>query len=329
MSTEHASDGPEPVGVALYGANGHQIHALLATRRATARLVAVAEFPPERLPPGLRGRDGARACRDLDELLADPRVELVSLCSPRRRDQARDAIRALRAGKHVYAEKPCAFSEPELDAILAAAREGGGMFREMAGTAFAQPYLEMRRVVRSGALGRVIQVVAEKSYPWHDGRPQDEDIDGGLVRQCAIHALRFVEHVAGERITSASAIETRAGNPVPGGGSRVAACLMLGLASGGVASIAANYLNPEGAGVWGYETLRILGDQGMVESAQGGARTRLVVGGRDFGPLDVTRPGIEYLDAFIARIRGRGDLPLTSEEELSPTRWAIRAKQTL
>ncbi|OAM88197.1 Gfo/Idh/MocA family oxidoreductase [Termitidicoccus mucosus] len=319
---------PQPVGVALYGANGHQIHGLLAARRDMARLCAVAGFPPEKLPPGLRARDGARVCANLDDLLADPRVELVSLCSPRRRDQALDAIRALRAGKHVYAEKPCAFSEPELDAILDAARENGRVFREMAGTAFLQPYLEMRRIVLSGILGRVVQVVAEKSYPWHDARPQDEDIDGGLIRQCAIHALRFVEHVACERIVSAGAIETRAGNPVAGGGSRIAACLMLGLASGGVAGIAANYLNPKGTGEWGYETLRILGEKGMVESTQGGAHTRLVVGDRDLGPLDTSQPGIEYLDTFLAQIRGRGAMPLSSEEELSPTRWVIRAKQS-
>lgn len=329
MNTHAAQKTPRPVGVALYGANGHQIHGLLATRAGSARLVAVAEFPPDKLPPGLRERDGTRLCASLDELLANPDVELVSLCSPRRHDQARDAIRALRAGKHVYAEKPCAFDEAELDEIIAAARENGRMFREMAGTAFAQPYLEMRRIVRSGAIGRVIQVVAEKSYPWHDGRPQDEDIDGGLIRQCAIHAMRFIEHVACERISSVNALETAAGNPVAGGGSRIAASMMLGLESGGVASIAANYLNPKGTGVWGYETLRIFGDQGMVESTQGGAQTRLVIGERDLGSLDTSQPGIEYLDTYLAQIRGRENMPLSSEEELSPTRWVIRAKRSL
>jgi predicted dehydrogenase len=329
MNTHPSGASANPVGVALHGANGHQIHGLLATRRDTARLVAVAAFPPEKLPLGLREQDGVRICRDLDELLADPRVELVSLCSPRRSDQARDAIRALRAGRHVYAEKPCAFSEAELDAILAAARGNGRHFREMAGTAFFQPYLEMRRIVRSGVIGRVVQVVAEKSYPWHDARPQDEDVDGGLLRQCAIHAMRFVEHVACERVRSISALETTAGNPVAGGGSRMASCIMASLESGGVASIAANYLNPKGTGMWGYETLRILGEKGMVESTQGGAYTRLVAGGCDFGPLDVSRPGIEYLDTYLALLRGCGGMPLSSGEELSPTRWVIRARQSL
>jgi predicted dehydrogenase len=317
-----------PVNVALYGANGHQIHERLVNH-PQARLVAIAGFPREQLPPELRDNPEVRAYETLDQLLADPRVELVSLCSPRRRLQAGDAIRALQAGKHVYAEKPCACNEVELDTILRTAQTTGRMFREMAGTAFEQPYLAMREVVRSGRIGRVVQVVAEKSYPYHDLRPQDEQFDGGLVRQCAVHAVRFIEHVAGARIRSVRAMESTAGNPVAGGGLRMAACLMLVLEGGGLASIAANYLNPKGSGQWGYETLRILGEQGFVESTQSGRHTRLVVGDRDHGALDLSAPGLDYFDAYLATLRGTGEMPLTLQEELSPTRWVLRAKQSL
>jgi predicted dehydrogenase len=316
------------VNIAIYGANGHQIHDLLVNR-PNARLVGIAEFPREKLPRALRADADIRDFVDLADLLADPGVELVSLCSPRRRDQAADAIRALRAGKHVYAEKPCAFDEAELDEILRVAKETGKMFREMAGTAFLQPYFAMREVVHAGQIGRVVQVIAEKSYPFHAGRPQDEDVDGGLIRQCAIHGVRFVEHVAGARLRSIRAMESTASNPVHGGDLRMAACLMMGLEGGGLASLVANYLNPPGTGLWGYETLRILGDKGLVESMQSGRHTRLVIGDRDCGRLDLSEPGVEYLDAYLNAIRGVGDMPLTLEEELSPTRWVIRAKQTL
>lgn len=320
---------PSPVRVALYGDNGHQIHDLLATRQQQARLTAIAAFPRERLPPALRRDPAVREHATLDDLLADPQVDLVSLCSPCRRRQAGDAIRALRAGKHVYAEKPCAFTEPELDAILAAAQTAGRMFREMAGTAFEQPYLAMRGVVQSGCLGRIVQVIAEKSYPYHDRRPQDEDVDGGIIRQCAVHAVRFIEHVAGVRIASVRAMESTAGNPVADGGLRMAACLMFGLEGGGLASVAANYLNPKGTAVWGYETLRILGDRGFVESTRSGRHTRLVLGDRDCGPLDLSAPAEDYLDAYLATLRGEGAMPFTLEEELSPTRWVIRAKNAV
>jgi len=316
------------LGVALYGDNGHQVQAHLVAH-PLARLVGIAAFSRDRLPPPLRACAQVAEYPDLEALLADPRVDLVVLCSPRRAGQAEHAIRALRAGRHVYAEKPCALTEPELDGILAAAKETGRVFREMAGTAFEQPYLAMREIVRAGRLGRVVQVVAEKSYPWHAGRPRDEAVDGGLILQCGVHAMRFVEHVAGARVRSVRALETPAGNPAGEGGLRMAACLMLELEGGGLASLAANYLNPGGTGVWGYESLRILGERGLVESAQGGARTRLVIGETDHGPLPTAAPGIDYLDALLGMLSGAGEMPLTLEEELRPTRWVLRAKAAL
>ncbi len=319
------------IRVGLYGINGHQSQSGLASHPRT-RLVAIAGIPREELPPALRGEAALRVHGTFEELLADPEVDFVSLCSPRRADQAGDAIRALRAGKHVLAEKPSASTEEELDAILAAAAETGRAFHEMADTAFWQPYYAMREIVKSGRLGEIVQVVAEKSYPCHDKRPQDEAVDGGLIAQNAIHALRFVEHVAGTPIASIRAVETSLGNPVAGGGLRMAASMMLTLKNGGVASIAANYLNPGGTGIWGDESLKILGTRGLVESRAGGKWTRLVIGDKDLGPLDGSGPAISWLDAVLESLPelgpGRKAMPLTLEEELSPLRWALRANRS-
>lgn len=311
--------------VGLHGTNGHQIHGALVAH-PLAKLVAISDFPPEKLPSALHDTPGIRRHATLDALLADDAVDLVVLCSARRADQAAEALRALLAGKHVLAEKPCALAEADLDALLATARETGRVFREMAGTAFGQPYLAMREIVRSGRLGEIVQVISEKSYPWFEGRPQDEAIDGGLIAQNAIHALRFVEHVACAPVASVSAVETRLGNPVASGGLRMAASLALTLANGGVASLSANYLNPRGSGVWGEESLKILGARGFVESRSGGAFTRLVLGDTDHGAIDLTPPRASWLTTFFASLLGQAKMPLTAEEELSPTRWAIRAR---
>jgi predicted dehydrogenase len=314
------------IRVGIYGDNGHQVHNLVE-KSAIGELVAIAAFPVKKLPESYQ-KAGVPAYATLDELLADPQVDLVSLCSPRRADQAADTIRALRAGKHVYAEKPSALNEADLDEIIRVSRETGRLFHEMAGSAFTQPYLAMRKIVQAGRIGEVIQVTAEKSYPYHDGRPQDEAVDGGLTCQSAIHALRFIEQVAGVKIASVKAAETTAGNPVPNGGLRMSSILLLTLENGGLASIAANYLNQRGGtGVWGYESLRIFGTLGLIETIRGGQLTRLVIGEKDFGPLDVSEPEIEYFDAFLRSLVDGTAMPLTLEQELSPLRWALRAKE--
>ena len=313
------------IRVGLYGLNGHQIHNNLVSH-PLAKLVAVAAFPRGKLAPAQQDDASIRFHDSFEALIADPDVDFIALCSPRRADQADHAIRALRAGKHVLAEKPCALTETDLDAIVAAARDTGKLFHEMAGSGFGQPYFALREVVRSGVLGEIVQVISEKSYPYGDWRPQDEALDGGLILQNAIHSLRFVEHTAGIPVVSVRAVETTLGNPVAGGGLRMASVLMLTLKNGGVASVTANYLNQPGTGVWGNESLKILGARGFVESTAGGKFTRLVIGDKDHGPLDTTGPAINWLDTFFNEIAGRARFPVTLAEELSPTRWVLRAK---
>ncbi len=306
------------LGIALYGSNGHQIGGALKDH-PRARLVAVAAMDPPDYAPDVRRHAG------LEGILADREVDLVSLCSPRRDAQARDALRCLAAGKHVYAEKPCALDEADLDRIIAAAGRGPARFREMAGTAFEQPYLAMTEVVRSGRLGEVAQVFAQKSYPLGN-RPQDEGVVGGIVTWVGVHALRFVEHITGIRIREIEARETALGNPGQGD-LRTAAVLTLTLDNGALGSVICNYLNPPGFGRHGNEHVRIFGTRGFVEATDGGTRTRLVIGKEDCGALACRKQAPPYEDLYINELLGLGAMPLTLEDELHPTRMALRAQR--
>jgi predicted dehydrogenase len=287
-----------------------------------AQLVAVAALKQATVP------EGVKRYTTLDELIADPNVDLVSLCSPRRADQARDAIRCLEAGKHVYAEKPCALTEKELEAILAAAKRSGKEFHEMAGTAFAPHYAIMRKLVREGAIGDVIQVFVQKSYKYGQARPQDEALDGGQFLQAGIHAARMIEHVGGVRMKSVTGWETKFGSPEKGEG-RTASAAQIALENGGIATIIINYLNP---GITqmphGNETLRIFGTKGFIESDEDGARTRLVTKDGVVAPLEKV-PGMDYFDAVAKHLASGAPMPLTLEEELHPLRMLLEAKEKL
>ena len=310
--------------IGIHGSNGHQIQGYLENH-AKAELIAVCAFNKENLPDGLKNNQNIKYYDNLDAMLENAEIELVSLCSPIRAKQVEDTVKCLKSGKHVYAEKPCALSEQDLNRIIKTAEETGKKFHEMAGTAFEQPYLAARRLIESGLLGTVVQVLAQKSYPYYDGRPQDELIDGGLIRQAGIHAARFIEHVAGVRIKDITAIETSLSNPVQNGGLKMAASGMISLENGGVAAFVANYLNPPKFGSWGNDMLRIFGSKGMLEIVDGGVRTRLVLNEKDMGAIDVNEPSRSYFDMFIDELNG-GEMPLSLEDELHPTRIVIRAK---
>ncbi len=306
------------IRVGLYGTNGHQIHARLQ-EHPYAELKAVAGFDEKALS-GLKVKP--RVCSGLEELIADKDIDLISLCSPKRSEQATHAVQCMLGGKHVYAEKPCAMSEKDLDKIIRTSKSTGKKFHEMAGTAFEQPYLSMRKIVQSGQLGTVVQVLAQKSYPYYDGRPQDENIDGGLALQVGIHAMRFVEHVACAKIAEIKLLQTSLGNPGIGG-LKMAASYLIKLENGGVASIIANYLNPRGFPSWGNEALRIFGTEGFVEAVDGGTKTRLVLQDKDCGPIDTKDASQDYFDMFVTSLLGKSEMPLALEDELHPLRMLL------
>jgi len=312
----------EKIRVALYGVNGHQLTRQIGNY-SNAKLVAVAAFPEQ----ALADDESIRRYDTLDELLNDEEVDLVSLCSPMRCDQAQDAIKCMKAGKHVYAEKPCAMTEAELDEIIATSKEAGLQFHDMAGTAFAQPYLEMRRIVLAGEIGEVVQVFSQKSYPYHDKRPQDEDKDGGLTMQVGVHAMRFIEHITGLRCLTVESQETQLGN-TKDGDLKMASSSMIRLENGGLAVSISNYLNPKGVGIWGYNAVRIFGTKGLVECSAPGNVTRLVIGGEDKGELDQSAPSLDYFQLILDSLRGGAPVPLSIEDELHPTRIVIRARES-
>src|SRR5690606_22362535 len=86
-------------------------------------VVACADLQPELARSRAQEFGVPRACT-VEELLADPAVEAVlNLTSPAAHTAVN--LRALEAGKHVYAEKPFALAMDDADRVLALAAEKG------------------------------------------------------------------------------------------------------------------------------------------------------------------------------------------------------------
>ena len=80
----------------------------------------------------------------------------------------------------------------------------------------------------------------------------------------------------------------------------------------------------------GYETLRIFGTKGFIESVDGGARTRLVTRDAVVDPLPREGSGAgDYFDFVAAHLVAGTPMPLTLDEELHPLRMLLRAKEKL
>lgn len=304
------------VGLGLYGHNGHQLQPQ-AIQQAGATLIAVCDYDK---PAGT-----AVVCSSLETLLETPGIQLVSICAPVRAQQHQAVLCALRAGKHVLAEKPCVFTEAQLDEVLQTARQQGVLFYEMNDVFLQAPYRQAAELVRQGVLGTIVQVSAQKSYPYADWRPQNEDIDGGLMLQNGIYGFRFIEQVAGQRVCSLTARETCAGNPCAGG-LRMAATVAAQLEGGGIASFIANYLNMPGTGVWGNEEVRIFGTKGILRTDIRTMQVELIRGDEKNSICCRNDENSSVFSHMVHSIATGACAPFSPEWLVRPTRLAIRAR---
>ena len=99
---------------------------------------------------------GVRTCRSLEELLADPAVELVIVNTPNytHYDYAK---KALEAGKHVVVEKPFTVNERQGQELIGLAKQQGKKLSSYQSRRFDSDFRTVRRVIESGVLGTLVE----------------------------------------------------------------------------------------------------------------------------------------------------------------------------
>jgi UDP-N-acetyl-2-amino-2-deoxyglucuronate dehydrogenase len=141
------------IGAGLIG----QTHSMMLRQTADrtdggARVVAVADVAhaqAERLAarwPGARAMAGAR------EIIADPDIDAVWICTPTALHRE-DCIAAARAGKHIFCEKPLAMTSAEASEMADAIRAAGVMSQVGLVLRFSPVYTVIRAMVREREAG--------------------------------------------------------------------------------------------------------------------------------------------------------------------------------
>ena len=103
----------------------------------------------------------------VDALLADPRIDAVlNLTIPAAHVDI--AMRALRAGKHVYGEKPLALDPDEAAPMLELARERGLRVGSAPDTVLGTGVQTARALLDSGSIGEPIAAAVQWSSPGHE-----------------------------------------------------------------------------------------------------------------------------------------------------------------
>jgi predicted dehydrogenase len=133
------------LGVALVGAGNLARWAHLPNLKRIPNISLRAVYSAS----GARGKSYALrfgagyCCSDYDELLKDPNVHVVVIVS-RNHQHYQQALAALRAGKHVFVEKPMALTEEECRALCRAVQESGRQLTVGFNRRFAPLYVELK-----------------------------------------------------------------------------------------------------------------------------------------------------------------------------------------
>ncbi len=155
------------------------LHAEALRRVPGADVAAVASTNEEHARGFARRFDIPRAYGDYRQLVADPGVQVVTICAPNHL-HAPVAIAAAESHKHVIVEKPLCLNLEEAGAMLAACREREVFLMYAEQLCFAPKYVRAKRLIDEGALGHVYLVKhLGKHFGPHSAWFWNMDLAGG------------------------------------------------------------------------------------------------------------------------------------------------------
>src|SRR5436305_9387221 len=151
---------------------------------------------------------GGKAHDTVEELCADPDVEIVYVATPHQ-FHAHHATLAARNRKHVLVEKPMALTLDDCGGMIAAARSAGVHLIVGHSHSFDAPIARTRELIGSGAYGpvRMIHALNFTDFLYRPRRAEERDTaqGGGAVFNQAAHQVDIVRLLGGGRVASVRA----------------------------------------------------------------------------------------------------------------------------
>jgi predicted dehydrogenase len=195
------------VGIGFMG----RIHFLAARGLAGARVTAICSRDPAKRAgdwrntrgnfgpePGPVDLTGVKTYDKVEQLLADPDIDLVDVCTVT--DQhAPIALAALRAGKHVLVEKAIALRTEDADEMVAAAKRAGKLLMVAHVLPFVPEFKFAADAIAGGQYGKLRaahfkRVIAKPEWSADIG---DAAKTGGPAVDLHIHDTHFIGLVCG------------------------------------------------------------------------------------------------------------------------------------
>ncbi len=157
-----------------------------------------------------------RCYKTVDEMLQDPGLQIVSICSYPQ-EHAKHAIAAAKAGKHLIIEKPLALNWQDCLAIQQAVQQAGVRTCVCFECRFSSQFLTIKAVIDRGLLGRIHYGEVDYYHgigPWYGQFRWNtlRSAGGSSLLSAGCHALDALLLCMGEDVEVVSAYSTHSAN---------------------------------------------------------------------------------------------------------------------
>ncbi|MGI6356175.1 MAG: Gfo/Idh/MocA family oxidoreductase [Lentisphaerae bacterium] len=160
-------------------------------------------------------REVGLQCRvydDFDQILNDPTVDIISICTPNNQ-HASEAIRAAQAGKHIFVEKPIAINADDIPVMLDAVASNH-VHSLVAFILRFKPLVKLqRKLVSEGELGKVF--MANVDY-WfgreRKGWMKHKEQTGGAFILAGCHSVDMARFILDSDIVEVTAANAMVGD---------------------------------------------------------------------------------------------------------------------
>ncbi|MCC7408688.1 MAG: aldo/keto reductase [Phycisphaeraceae bacterium] len=183
----------------LGAGNIAKAYAMGLSKSQTGRLVAVGSRSMDKAKPFAQEFGAERAHGSYEDLLADPKVQAVYICTPHPM-HPQWAIRAAEAGKHILCEKPVGLNHAQAMAMIEAAREHDVFFMEAFMYRCHPQTARLLEILRAGTIGQVQMIQATFSFRAGDNpesRLMNNKLGGGGILDVGCYCTSMSRLVAG------------------------------------------------------------------------------------------------------------------------------------
>jgi myo-inositol 2-dehydrogenase/D-chiro-inositol 1-dehydrogenase len=309
-----------------------RVHASnLANRIPAAEVVAVADVSLEAAQQCAQINRIPTATSDYREILADPSIKAVLICSATN-THATLIEEAAKAGKQIFCEKPIALSLEAIDKALAAVKGAGVKLQIGFNRRFDANYRRVRQAIVSGEIGdpHIVHIISRDPAP-----PPAEyvKVSGGIFLDMTIHDFDMARFLVGSEVEEVYTVGGVKIDPAIGeAGDIDTAFIVLRFANGVTATI-----DNSRKAVYGYDQrVEVFGSAGAIQTENNYPNSAIISDAtsirRDL-PLNFfmdryTESFVSEMQAFVDAVLNDAPTPVTGFDGRAPVVIGLAARRS-